>query len=508
MTVYSFRYRGDILPDQSRESVQHNLAQLFRAPPDTLDCIFNAEAIFEVTDLDEDIAEAYERTFRAAGALGQIAAMNDEGDEDATSGPRPVTPFDPNQTVHQYVPAPRADGVAASTGPSPDTQRHFITHGTPSVLATRWLQYSVIAILAIIALDEELANMTLGRGYDMGYDPLLLAHLSLLIGCFLFARDRELNPLFGFLGVFSLVGVSTLIILAARDHHEKVTLKQMSMFAFSLVIVFYWSQDWRPPTEFIERHAAKTESLPVGRHEYPIRTIDPANTIYLLEQKEMQAYLEWSLEAMKTQRMRPDTITALADDTFRALARYQAWRNFQHFLHQSKGKKLPYSLSDEGAKHHDQSFHAILSSLDVSGPPRLQEAKLKWIDMYTEKPPLVRHFSKTLEDLLTQFQVKSVQPHADVQSVPIKLLNRFNMAPLVKNFGNGVSATAEGNIVTFNFEKPELQNKPLHVAFYWDRFNRNQKWVHRRNLRIVSGKFPLEHLHGMFYIFKSYSSSR
>lgn len=506
MTAYAFRYKGDILPDQSRESVQRNLAQLFHAPPDNLDCIFKAEAIFEVIDLDEDTAEAYARTFRAAGALGQISAINDECESNEANGPLPATPFDPNQTAQHYTQNTRPE--EASDRSTSGTIYTPLAANPPSVLAIRWLQCSVIAILIIIGLDKELTGLQLGRSYDMGLGPLLLAHVSLLIGCFLFARDRELNPIVGLLGIFSLVGLSVLIMVSAREHHEKVTVKQISMLAFSLFMVFYWYQDWRPPTKFIEKHAAKTESLPAGRHEYPFRTLDQANTTYLLEQKEMQAYLEWSLTALTNQNMRPDTITLLADDTFRALARYQAWRNFQHFLHLSKGKKLPYSLSDEGAKHHHKSFHAILSRLNVSGPPRLREAKLKWIDMYSETPSPVRHFSKTLEGLLTQFQVKSMDAHNKTHNVPLEALNRFNMSPLVTSFGNGVSATAEGNIVAFTFDKPKLRDKPLHVAFYWDRFNRNKKWVYRRNLRIVSGTFPLEHLHSMFHVLRVYSNAQ
>lgn len=414
MSAYAFRYRGDLLPNQSRETVQQNLARIFHAPPDSLDCIFNADAIFEVTDLEEDVAEAYERTFRAAGALGQISAVKNTQTLTDGAGPQPATPFDPNQSADYYVSSTQAQASASTSA------------------------------------------------------------------------DIVVSP------------------AATLDHHNRPLIKAGLALA-AVGALLYVILLWQPPTEFIEQHAYKTESLPVGRHEYPIKTLDPANTIYLLEQKEMQAYLTWSIDAMLTQRMRPNTITEIADDTFRALGRYQAWRNFQHFLHLDKGKKLPYSLTKEGLKHHHESFLALLAPLEGKGPVQLQAAKRKWIDAQTDGPSPTRHFSKTLEKLLTQFQIKSMQSHNMVENPSLKAINRFDMAPLLPDLAQGVTAIADGNIVTFKFDKKELLNKPLHMAFYWNRFSRNKKWVYQRNLRIVSSDFPLAYLEGDFHIFRAYT---
>lgn len=498
MRSYAFSYRGEVLPNQSKEQVQRRLAQLFRTPPDSLECLFNAQAIFEVSDLYEEVAQAYERTFRSAGAVGQITA-ND------------------NNTPHAAIDnhAPAAASFASSglgVGPidsaniaEPANRPTATLTDSPSLLATRWLQYSAIAILGILALDEELKSLMLGPGIDMGVGPLIFAHLSLIIGCFLFARDRGLNPLMGLLGIFSLVGVSVLIMAASRRQGENITIKQMSMFVFASVIVFYWSQDWAPPTKLLEEHAAKTAALHQGREEFPSKTLNQNAQTYLHEQKEMEDYLNWSIQSLMDEKLRPDAISAIADDMFRALARYQAWRNYQHFLHLDGDKALPSTLDRDGEDKHDRKFKAILSRLNVVGPTRLKQAKMHWVDMYSEKPSPVRQFSATLEALLNQFRFKSMQPYQGSDQEPsIKVLNRFDMSPLIAAFGNGLSAQADGNLVVFKFDNPKLNNKALHVAFYWSREWRRKKWQHIPNLRIVSAQFPLEHLHGYFHIFRQY----
>lgn len=413
MSAYAFRYRGDLLPNQSRETVQQNLARVFHAPPDSLDCIFNADAIFEVTDLEEDVAEAYERTFRVAGALGQISAVENTQTLTEGAGPQPVTPFDPNQSADYYVSSSVREDKTSTTS---------ITIGEPTEIQTT------------------------GRK----------------------------------------------------------ALQKIGVFICVLALLVYAIHVLRPPTETLKQHAERTESLAVGRHEHPKRILDPANMIYVQEQQEMQDYLNWSIDAMLTRRMRPDNIKLVTDTTFRALARYQAWRNFQHFLHLHKGEKLPQALTVTGEAQHHESFRTILARIDDSAPPQAQAVKQKWLDLHTETPSLVRRFSRTLESLLTQFQIKSMSAHNVAQDLPLTTLNSFDMAPLVTNVQQRVSAAAEGNIVTFNFEKPELANTPLHIAFYWNRVSRNTKWVYRRNLRIVSGDFPLEHIQGKFHILKGY----
>jgi len=70
----------------------------------------------------------------------------------------------------------------------------------------------------------------------------MLAHIPIIIGCYLLVKEKRLAAPLRLLGLFSFAGLSVLLLLPdKRSKGTKVSLKALAVTVLSCGIFIYWS---------------------------------------------------------------------------------------------------------------------------------------------------------------------------------------------------------------------------------------------------------------------------
>ncbi len=374
----------------------------------------------------------------------------------------------------------------------------------------RWLTYSSIAIIAIIMGDQALQNFhTLEQaGVDIGILPLLVAHLCLLRGCFLFAKEQDLEMYYGLLGLLSIAGLALLSLIATRHQGNPIRLKQLGFVVFSFAVVYHWSGSLGVNSNIYQQQVMENQHLAEGRHEYPSNTLQNDPEIYSSEEKEILDYLTSSLEILTTKKMRPNQVEKIADIVFSEFTRYQAWRNYQYFLHASQGKTLPTIFDEDQVTQHHKKFKNLLNARinRFSSHPRLVRSYEAWaasaIPDTIPKPAL--GITRTIHNIYDRFRFSA--DGKTPKNTDIALMNNVDLSSLLPTPGEGVHVMSEGNIVTITFDDPRLKRTPLAIAFYWEKAKSKRRitrknsdssnFVYKANIAIITPNFPYKYISG------------
>lgn len=374
----------------------------------------------------------------------------------------------------------------------------------------RWLTYSSIAIIAIIMGDQALQNFyTLEQaGVDIGILPLLIAHACLLRGCFLFAKEQDLEMHYGFLGLLSIAGLALLSLIATRHQGNPIRLKQLAFVVFSFVVVYHWSDSLGLSSNVYQQQLMDSQHLSEGRQEYPSTTLQNEPELYSKEEREILDYLNATLDTLDTKKMRPNQVERVADFMFSEFARYQAWRNYQYFLHASQGEDLPKTFGEDQVKQHHQKFKILFNARinRLSSHPRLVRTYESWAaSAIPDTIPrsalgITRKIHNTFD--IFRFSAEDKTPF----DTDIKTMNDVDLTPYLPTTSEGVSVTSEGNIITIHFDDPQLKQTPLSIAFYWEKVKENRRYtprnsnasnfMYKANIAMITPKFPYKYISG------------
>jgi len=374
--------------------------------------------------------------------------------------------------------------------------------------ANRWLKWSSIAIVATVIADRYLQGGSLTGQVGIGSFPLLFAHLGLLRGCFLLARVKGLEVYMGLLGLFSLAGLSILLLLPNHNGRENpITNKKIAFAAVCCGLFIYWLGGSLITGNNTRSFFEAAEQLANGRIEYPIRERQASHNVYLSEQQEMQDFLATTLHRLATTNYRPDDISNISQRMFAELSRYEIWRNYQRYLHITEKQTLPRALDKEFTRSDRRFFSEYLQEhITHSSHARLSAAHSDWMLATTpEKTPdgLVR-FDIFVNSIYENFRSAYLQKIAtqDQDAPPISELHTEDIViPTYKNTNTRVFDT----YVEYTAGHGMLKKTPFALGFYLEPYlnKRKQRHYHPKMI-IISPEFPAKYISGPAAVFDGY----
>ncbi|WLQ14453.1 hypothetical protein O5O45_00695 [Hahella aquimaris] len=550
MKQYSFEFRGQLSPGADQGKTQAGLAKLFQTDPAELASLFSGEAIFRREGLNEFTAKSYQQQFARVGAIG---AVREQADRTAASpattdasnkAPVTLTPktqgAQPKTDIRPRCPKCQSLNIDATQcldcgiilekyrqmqerlqNPQPQP---IPVQAEPFRLeeadreqkrAAKWLSWAGLILTIVFVSDSYLLkiNFLYSAGIDLGYIPFFIGHLVLLRGCILYAESKGYSMLVGLLGLFSLAGLSILMLLP--DHRRDksgVTGKHLATAGACILVCVVWLVGFFNKLHDMSEIANGAQLLSAGRHEYPTPVLDSATDIYEREQKEMQAYLETSLKTIKDGSFRPSEITTLADVMFGALARYEAWRNYQRYRHVVEQQPLPTPLESDWTKQNQTLFATLLyKNIDREKQRRLYTEKQNWLVGANpdQVSPFWDKFSRYLFDVLSDYMAahrnalyrqpfnKDKNAPPPVITLDLREMNLRDYAKLHKE--------VTVDTITYSATLGQLSHTPLTVAFYLEPYTQRfgKQGVLTKGV-VISPDFPSKYLYGHFNVFNRY----
>ncbi|MDG9671195.1 hypothetical protein ONV78_25875 [Hahella sp. CR1] len=559
MKQYSFEFRGQLSPGADQGKTQAGLAKLFQTDAAELAPLFSGEAIFRREGLNEFTAKSYQQQFARVGAIGAVreqtkntaapsVATNTTPHQNKTSGSPTASPqtaeVPPKTDDRSRCPKCLSQNIDATQcldcgvilekyrqmqerlqnpppQPAPVQAEPFRLEEADSEQkrAAKWLSWAGLILTIVFVSDSYLLkiNFLYSAGIDLGYIPFFVGHLVLLRGCILYAESKGYSMLVGLLGLFSLAGLSILMLLP--DHRRDksgVTGKHLATAGVCILVCVVWAVGFFNKLHDMSEIANEGRQLIAGRHEYPAPELDSAAEIYEREQKEMQAYLEKSLKTIKDGSFRPSEITTLADVMFGALARYEAWRNYQRYRHVVEQQPLPTPLESDWTKQSQKLFATLLfKSIDREKQRRLYTEKQNWlVGVHPDQVgPFWDKFSRYLFDVLSDYMTayrnelyrqpfnKDKNAPPPVTTLDLREINLPDYAKLRKD--------VTVDTVTYSATLGQLSHTPLTVAFYLEPYTKRfgKQGILAKGV-VISPDFPNKYLYGHFNLFSRYPAEQ
>lgn len=563
---YRFEFSGQLAEGAKVAKVERNLAKLFSSTEQELQGLFNGSHEFVREGLDETAARSYVALFKRAGAIGKISKSN-QTEDDGTPPPEPQSSSDqstlertdsetdgPDEGDDQNTDAQRSSSSpldqqaqfgehvaqslrAAATeindesgqGPdisatAPKQTTTYTQFNRKQSKAARWLRIGGLAIVGTMIADNQLQNALIidRHGMDLGYWPLLLAHIPLLIGCYLLAQEKRLSPIFGALGLLSFAGLSILLLMpekGAKQH--KIGLGAAAMTVFSCAVFVYWFGGALRTSADTQSYYERLASLHEGREEFPSTMHQGQPEAYRSERSELHELMNEIIELANSDALRPDDATELANEMMNELARYIAWRQYQQFLHYTQDLKLPDALSEASQKSDAQFFGALLNGITPNSNKRLYESMLSWtVGRVNEKEyakgggirkQLDHIFDATRDGWILQLEAErdaqnsatdaASSSKSDPGKRPAVDLAKLNLPKL-----SGAELNKHEHHVEYVFKSGPFTGKTLAIGFYTKKNppRWNKKVSYSPTYKVLNNAIPAKFMSNLISVFSDY----
>ncbi len=551
--MYQFRFVGDLVEGAEESKVKAKLARSFKVDLADIEGLFNGELEFVREGLDKTTARSYRSLFKRVGALGEITKQEAQEPEsveppinDHSNAGEPVTPEieSPNSRSIRHEPSlfegnpdaiannstesssvavsPAENAVVSSYEPAKslasqrgtDTRRGVKANPRRSA-AEPWLRYGGLAVVGTMIADTELQNAQIitRAGLDLGYLPLVLAHIPLFIGCYLLAVQKRLPMVARFLGLFSFAGLSLLLLLpekGARGH--KVSLKSIAILVFSCGLFVYWFGGAVQTSVDLQSYTQRLTQLSQGRYEYPSGELQSEEESYLAEQTEMRTMILEIIELVNAGSLRPNQVTEIADQMMHGLAGYIAWRKYQTHLHRVRGKRLPISLMDDFQNQDELMFRGLLRSVTAQSAPRMHEMITTWLispidDAEIAKTHRIQSQMNRVFDAVRNAQFTQMLPPRGTSSDNWKRPEKLDLSKVGFPSIDGARLELYENHIEYIFDTPLVGNKVLAIGFHsvpgkktWNQKNPPPRIVYTT----INNDFPAKYAASLVSVFMDY----
>lgn len=571
--MYCFSYQGKLVEGADQATVKVNLARLFSITEAQVAQLFEGDKEFFRDELDQSTAQDYLTLFGRAGALGHIhestpeskvtnrgvdrpanisvkqqrisdkptrlvdlingrvgGKKNDHQAHITLSGQKTCTKIGGqvaygSQVMKSLNAEEKSNTNQQNAGPevselppnklSPKSQE--VKHNKKSSAAL-WLRIGGMAVVGTMIADEKLQSaLIIDRyGLDMGYLPLVIAHIPLVIGCYLLAIEKRLLPIFRFLGLLSFAGLSLLLLVPAKGaRNHKIGLGALAVTAFSFGVFIYWIGGALQTSEDIQNHSDRLLILRDGREEYPAGARQEQLQHYSSEQNELYQAMGDIITLLNSDELRPDQATELSNALMNEVARYIAWRQYQQYLHHTNGKALPEGLNSEFQKNDEIKIGGMLRSITPQSNKRLYESVQSWSNgpvdetEYAKTIALRRQldqiFDAVRDGWLAQTEIgrsnkADSQPSGRPPAIDIAMLRLPNL--------NGADLVKFKHHVEYVFSSGSLSGKTLAIGFYTvkNKPRWNSKVSYSPKYKLINNEVSSFYMSGLINVFHRYTN--
>lgn len=551
--MYQFRFTGDVVEGAEVSKVKAKLARAFKVDEADIEGLFNGELEFVRESLDKTTARSYRAIFKRVGALGEITKQEEQTLESAEPQTRdlsnvsaPVVSVTEPQNSRPTRQEPSSgesnpdmgvgsNAESSSVAPSPSENGAVNSYEPAKSLASQrganprragnpkpkksaaepWLRYGGLAVVGTMIADTELQNAQIitRAGLDLGYLPLVLAHIPLFIGCYLLALQKRLPMVARFLGLFSFAGLSLLLLLpekGARGH--KVSLKSIAVLVFSCGLFVYWFGGAVQTSVDLQSYTQRLTDLSQGRNEYPNSELQSDEELYLAEQAQMRTMILELIELAKSGSLRPNQETDITDQMMHGLAGYIAWRKYQTHLHRVKGKRLPISLMDDFQNQDELMFRGLLRSVTAQSAPRMHEMITTWLispidDAQIAKTHRMKSQMNMVFDAVRNAQFTQMLPPRGTSSDGWERPKKLDLSKVGFPNIEGSRLEVYENHIEYIFDTPMVGNKTLAIGFHsvpgkktWNQKNPPPRIVYTT----INNDFPAKYAASLVSVFMDY----
>lgn len=482
---YTFVFMGETTHGVDTSIVKKKLAHKFNIPLSEADKFFDRESKFERKGISKEVALAYQEEFSEAGAVGHVLELID---------------------------SPRAQ-KSTSTATPPSRQNVDLTPVYNKNNASTWIKWAGILIVAVLAADEYLQTALIidSYGLDIGYWPLILAHVPLIIGCSLLAQEKGRPKLLGLLlGFFSLAGLSILLLIPRKgDTTGNFNLVTLLVVAFNAGVFIYWINSFWSNNNNVDEFLTQADQLHIGRQEFP-KAIQSDVDDYIREQKELYSFMEGIITEVQSNNLRANDITLVGNRMFSELARYSVWRNYQYFKHKTTNKRLAKALTNDFFKQDSALFKSLLSTVNQQTAPRLNEIKAQWLIGIngSEVNSIQARTGKKMGQIFDSVRDTNILNASDGDNQRNDI-EQFILKLRLPEFPNS-KLTRHSNYIEYSFDGAPLQGYRLNIGFYIKEIKPKlpfqQKSQFRREYIVISHQYPAKYLHKLLGVFNGYNS--
>lgn len=570
--MYCFSYQGELVDGADKAKVIVNLARLFSITEEQVTQLFEVDREFVREGLDQSTAHDYLTVFNRAGARGHVnesipkidakeratdnpASLSDEqqrsGDSPANIAdssservselqrddgaaftsvieqkmqPRVDSQIEYGSHVMKHLKAGDESDTSQQSGEpntselatdKPRPKRQQLQHNKKSATA-RWLRIGSIAIVGTIIADEQLQSaLIIDRfGFDIGYWPLILAHIPLIIGCYLLAREKRLSPIFGVLGLLSFAGLSVLLLMRAKGAQDhKISLGAVAMTVFSCGVFIYWFGGALQTSVDTQGLYDRLAILRDAREEFPSTQTQGELELYSSEQSELYQTMTDIITLANSDELRPDQTTELSNAMMNEVARYIAWRQYQQFLHRTNNLVLPDGLDRKFQKADESKIGGRLRGITPQSNKRLYESVMSWTVAplgdaeYAKTSGLRRQLDQIFDAVQDGWlaQTDGGRDKADSESSDMPPV--IDVAILKLPDLNGAELVKRKNHVEYVFTTGSLSGKTLAVGFYTvknqPRWNRKVSYSPR--YKLLNSDVPAIYMSNLISVFDRYA---
>lgn len=376
--------------------------------------------------------------------------------------------------------------------------------------AARWLRIGGLSVIGTMLADSRLQSaLVVDRyGLDLGYLPLIIAHIPLVIGCFLLAKEKKLPPLYRYLGVLSFAGVSILMLMPAQHQPSKrLGLGALAVTAFSCVVFLYWTGMAFKTSSELQHFHERLASLKDGRGQYPSEQLQSSDTLYQSERSELLSLMREVITLVEADSLRPDEVSELSNAMMGELAKYAAWRQYQTFLHHVKRQKLPKGLSEDAQKKDESAVKGVIQGVTQASNKRLYEMVNNWMigpvnEIEYAKTNRVR---RPLDHLYrANFDGWIMQEKAYTSSAAEERLYDVRKIDLPTMIDTVM--TKHKHHVEYKFTAGALNGKTLAVGFYVDEqpSRRGGGVDYSPVYRVLNAEVPATYMSGLISVLRNY----
>lgn len=407
---YRFEYAGEMSPEAKPATVKLGLAKLFSVDPKEIDPLLNGKAVFIREPIPEFTARKYQEKFRKLGAIGYLSESkagallkaNEMDSVRLAQGENVLSDAKRNLMDTDCCPKCQAknidQGQCSSCGiyvekyrarmrPNPVVEQAEeeadVIEDTSEERRSgiRWISLSVTALYALIFLDSQISDFVIGFNPfgGLGVFPYILVHFALVYGCIQYATAKGYNPLLGFIGMFSLAGLSVLLVAKDRDiRFNANSFKQWVFALFCIGYSVYWSVNQFVEYQRVSAVLASVQGLSSGREVYPSDSGQQNDLHYSREHDELHAYLKETLELLKQKQFSVKKQAQIAEMVMQSIAQYELWKDYQTYLLSNEGLVLPDSLNRKRRRKDGEDMMRLLRSyFDFNGEPSAAKTIIK-----------------------------------------------------------------------------------------------------------------------------------
>jgi len=488
MIKYNFIFEGKVDPGLDVQAAMQRLAKVFHCDPKVLKPLFDGEAVYERLEIDKLSAQSHQRQFLSAGCQSVI---------------EPVGPETLNNTRQRSIAEPTLG--ARETDQEPKDEHTLFGFGQ---LSSHLLMLSCFMVIVLVTIDPFLQGFTIEghAGIDMGPWPFLLAHVFLVLGCIAYVKSRQLPSWWGFLGIFSLAGLATLIALEKRHTQGELPSKDAVIAVFCLSLLIYWISGWVGAALFYQQHQFEAKNVLEHRSEYPDKNIQSQHD-FNKAHDQIKNFLQQSLLDLNEKGFRPNQVEAIANTTFNTLARHQIWENHQIYL---KGMHQAYDTDflKQEKQNNRELMEIINRYVTYESSPRLNEVLQRWF--YGYSPNRVSDESERLSRELVRLVQTLYQIPKPESGFPI-----LENMPWQKYLRIGLKDTkvlVEDNLILIDFVSGEYAGRQLVLGVYW-KPKEKQSFLNKKkgtsivfspHLMVVAPGFDVRELSNSAGVFHTY----